>query len=148
MTSGDDVEGSSLALGVDLVLVADVAHSIEQFGARYTRRLFTDSEIGYCMSAPHLVAERFAVRFAAKEATTKLLRVESDALIWRDIEVERDARGWCDIVLHGDVRDMARRQGLSDFAHSMSHERAYAMATVVARRTRFPNSGRGTHTAT
>ena len=55
-------------------------------------------------------------------------------MIWRYIEVERDPGGWCDIVLHGDVREMARRQGLTDFALSMSHERAYAVATVVARR--------------
>lgn len=134
MTSSDRGNGGALALGVDLVLVADVADSIAQFGERYTRRLFTDGEISYCMSEPLLVAERFAARFAAKEATTKLLRVESDALIWRDIEVERDARGWCDIVLHGDVRELARREGLTDFALSMSHERAYAVATVIARR--------------
>ena len=114
--------------------IADVADSIARHGERYTRRIYTDREIDYCRAEPHLSGERFAARFAAKEATTKLLRVATDALVWRSIEVLRHAGGWCDIVLHTPLTELAREQGLSGFALSMSHEHEYAIATVVAYR--------------
>ena len=126
---------SSLLIGVDLVRVTDVARSIDRFGDRYTRRLFTVQEIGYCNAEPRLAGERFAARFAAKEATTKVLRIESDALLWKSIEVRRSPEGWCDIVLHDEVAALARKNGISGFAVSMSHEQEYAIATVVAHRT-------------
>ncbi len=37
------------------------------------RKLFSDAEIAYCLSSPTTAAERFAVRFAAKEALFKAL---------------------------------------------------------------------------
>ena len=85
---------------------------MNRFGDRYTRRIFTDREIAYCGGEPQMAAERFAARFAAKEATTKLLRVHTDALIWRSIEVLRNARGWCDILLHDEVRSLAMERGI------------------------------------
>lgn len=126
------VQCPSLVVGTDIVKVADVADSIERYGARYTRRIFTDREISYCMGETPLAAERFAARFAAKEATCKLLRVETDVLIWHSIEVLRDPRGWCEIVLHGEAEALASVQGVTSIALSMSHEPEYATATVVA----------------
>ena len=117
-----------------MIRIADVAHAIERYGERYTRRIFTAREEEYCRRDPHLASQRFAVRFAAKEATTKLLRVETDTLLWRSIEVRRHAEGWCDVVLHGDVSALADTQGVTGLALSMSHEGEYAMATVIAHR--------------
>ncbi|MEP6992827.1 MAG: ACP synthase, partial [bacterium] len=95
---------------------------------------------------PRLAAERFAARFAAKEATTKLLRVRTDKLVWRSIEVKRDAGGWCDIVLHAEAKEMAEEQGIVGLALSMSHEHEYAVATVVAQRmTQRPAGGAANH---
>src|SRR6185437_782701 len=91
----------ALALGVDLVSVREVAESLARFGDRYTERLFTRDEIAYCLRDPQLAAERFAARFAAKEATMKVLRVvATDAVAWISIEVRRMPEGWCEIVLH------------------------------------------------
>ena len=126
--------GSTLLVGVDLVRVADVADAMNRFGDRYTKRIFTDREIAYCGGVPQLAAERFAVRFAAKEATTKLLRMHTDALIWRSIEVLRNTGGWCDILLHDEVRSFALERGIAGLALSMSHEHEYAIATVIGQR--------------
>ena len=126
------VQGPSMVIGVDLVRVADVARSLERYGARYVRRIFTEREIEYCSREPHLAGERYAARFAAKEATTKILHVTTDAMIWRSIEVRRHPGGWCDIVLHDQTEALAKEQGITGFALSMSHEHDYAMATVVA----------------
>ena len=138
MTATPDVVApgdGSLALGVDLISVRDVAESLARFGDRYTGRLFTRDEIAYCLDDPQLAAQRFAARFAAKEAVMKALRVvATDALAWTSIEVRRMPDGWCEIVLHDAAKQLADRAGISDLALSMSHERDYATAAVVAHR--------------
>jgi holo-[acyl-carrier protein] synthase len=123
--------------------VNEVLESIERFGDRYVRRLFTDDEIEYCRSrAPSLADQgmRFAARFAAKEATIKVLRTEARP-DFRCIEVRRSKVGWCDVVLHGAARELADRAGISGLSLSMSHEPRYATAVVVARRSRVRSWG-------
>jgi len=125
----------SLVVGVDLIRIGEVNESIDRFGDRYLRRIFTGGEIDYCQQDPQRVGERFAARFAAKEATMKALRVrDTDALDWRSIEIRRAPEGWCEIVLHDAANALARREGISGLAVSMSHEREFATATVVGRR--------------
>jgi holo-[acyl-carrier protein] synthase len=57
-----------------------------------------------------------------------------DGVVWKSIEIRRADEGWCDVVLHGEAAALARRNGISDIALSMSHEHAYATATAIARR--------------
>lgn len=125
----------ALMVGVDLIRVGDVLESIERFGDRYTQRIFTQAEIEYCSEEAPLAGERFAARFAAKEATMKVLRVRpAESVQWRSIEVRRAPDGWCDIVLHDAAETLAKRAGITGLALSMSHEHEYATATVVATR--------------
>jgi holo-[acyl-carrier protein] synthase len=125
----------AVVVGVDLVRIGDVNDSIARFGDRYTERLFTPDEIGYCREQPHLAGERFAARFAAKEATLKVLRpTEADGVAFTSIEVTRAPQGWCDIVLHGGAKRLAQRNGIRGLTVSMSHEHEYAIATVVGHR--------------
>ena len=72
-------ERATIRVGTDLTCVADVASSIERFGDRYLRRLFTDHELDATGGAP----ERLAARFAAKEATVKVLRPTGAQPDWR-----------------------------------------------------------------
>jgi holo-[acyl-carrier protein] synthase len=128
-----DMSSSALRVGVDLVRVADVTASIARFGARYTERLFTAEERAYCDTDATRAAERYAARFAAKEATLKVLRpMPHDPIDPRSIEVRRLAQGACEIVLHDGAIAFAQRAGLADLSLSMSHEQDYATATVVA----------------
>ena len=130
-----DSHQGRLVVGVDLVSVRDVAESLARFGERYTRRLFTNDEIAYCLTDPESAPQRFAARFAAKEATMKLLRVrDAEVVNWTSIEIRRAPDGWCDLVLHGKARQLAELAGVTDLAVSMSHELEYATATVIGRR--------------
>jgi holo-[acyl-carrier protein] synthase len=130
----------TLVVGVDLIRVSDVTDSIARFGERYVQRVFTAEEIGYCQGDPASASARFAARFAAKEATMKVLRVRNtDSIDWRLIEVRRSPAGWCDIVLRDAADAIARREGISGLALSMSHEQEYAMATVVGQRAVGPS---------
>jgi len=120
-------------VGVDVVSVNEVSRSLERFGERYVRRVFTPGEAAYCRAATgRVAAERFAARFAAKEATFKALRPDTTAIDWRSIEVRRHASGWCDVVLHGEAAALAARQGIESLALSMSHDAGCATAVVVA----------------
>ena len=125
---------SSLRVGVDLVRIADVAASLARFGDRYAERIFTVDERAYCDAAGARSAERFAARFAAKEAVIKILRVApNEGLDPRSIEVRRRPEGACEIALHDGALALAERAHITDLSLSMSHEHDYATATVVAR---------------
>jgi holo-[acyl-carrier protein] synthase len=58
--------------GVDIVEVPRVAAAIRRFGTRFLQRVFTENEIRYCESK-HNKAERYAARFAAKEAAAQVI---------------------------------------------------------------------------
>ncbi len=114
-------------VGIDLVRISSIRESIESFGEKFMRRLFTPDEIAYACSAPGCTAERLAARFAAKEAARKALRL--DGVGWRDIEVRRLPDGACELLLHGAARTAA--QGRT-FALSMSHDGDHATAIVIS----------------
>lgn len=120
-----------LRVGVDLVRVSRIAESLERFGTRFLRRIFTADEIAYAMAAPALAPERLAARFAAKEAALKALDLVEHPRDWRDIEVCRRTSGACELALHGALREAATRAGADSFALSLSHEGDFATAVVI-----------------
>jgi holo-[acyl-carrier protein] synthase len=122
-------------VGVDLVSVETVRGALATHGERYLRRIYTDAEVGYCLSAAHAAPERLAARFAAKEAALKVLRPAGTAIPWRDIEVVRQPHGWVELSLSGRAAAAAREEGLGELALSISHEAGYATAVVAAART-------------
>lgn len=122
-----------IQVGTDMVSVSDVSDSLDRFGDRYVHRLFTAGEAAYCRAAAgRAAAERFAARFAAKEAVFKALQPDEPPGDWRAIEVTRRPAGQCAIVLHGEWAALARRHGVEQLALSMSHDRDRASAVVVA----------------
>ena len=76
-----------IGTGVDICEVPRIAESIARFGDRFLHRVFTEREIRYCRSKKNSV-ERFAARFAAKEAAMKALGTgASRGVTWKSIEV-------------------------------------------------------------
>jgi holo-[acyl-carrier protein] synthase len=131
-------QASSFRVGVDLVVVADVARSVRRFGDRYIDRIFTPHEIRCCRTPDRAqgpstgyAVESLAARFAAKEATVKVLRPEGPRPDWRSIEVHRDPGGWCEIRLRGQAAQLAVDAGIAELAVSLTHESTMAAAVVV-----------------
>jgi holo-[acyl-carrier protein] synthase len=120
-----------MRVGIDLARVDDAARSLERFGERYLRRVFTAAEAADCLAAPAQTAARLAARFAAKEAAIKVLR-PTHWMDWRCIEVIRRAPGFTELSLSGEAAELAEAAGLEDFAVSLAHEGHYATAVVVA----------------
>jgi len=122
----------AMRVGIDLVSVDSVRESIREHGDRYLKRIYTEGELSDCHTPQGIVAERLAARFAAKEATLKVLRPVDEGIPWRTIEVVRQGAGWVEVELSGRAADLAAEGGLSDFALSISHEADYASAIVIA----------------
>ena len=119
-------------VGIDLVSVASIQASIDAHGDRYLDRLYTARELSDCRSAGEIDPERLAARFAAKEATMKVLRPADQAIPWNTIEIRRDPAGWVDLELTGRAAALATEAGVRDLAVSLTHEGSYASAVVVA----------------
>jgi holo-[acyl-carrier protein] synthase len=131
--AGPDLAATpGLRVGVDVMAIGAVAESIARFGSRYLRRVYTDHELESSAGAPPVRAARLAARFAAKEATVKVLRPSGHRPDWRAIEVRRHPGGWCDLVLSGEAAALAAEQGIGTMAVSLSHEAGVAAAVVVA----------------
>jgi holo-[acyl-carrier protein] synthase len=79
-----------IGLGTDLIEIARIAQTVDRFGERFLRRVYTPQEIAYCLGK-RSSAESLAARFAAKEAAAKALGTGiSRGLGWLDLEVARE----------------------------------------------------------
>lgn len=116
--------------GIDLVEVERIARSIERFGERFLRRVFTEDEIAYCRARAGF-AESFAARFAAKEAGAKALGTGiQHGVTWREIEVRRERGQRPTLHFTGRARAIAGQLGVARVSLSLTHTAALAMATV------------------
>lgn len=122
----------ALRVGIDLVSVDAVREAVRDHGDRYLQRLFTEGELRDCETDHGLALERLAVRFAAKEATLKVLRPSDEGISWKSMEVVRHPTGWVGISLSGSAALIAENERLGGFVLSVAHETDYATAVVVA----------------
>ena len=119
-----------IGLGLDATEIDRIAATIERYGDRFLRRVFTDGEIAYC-TRRRVPAIHFAGRFAAKEAGMKALGTgHSQNVLWRDVEVIRHG-GPPQLQFHGGA---ARRFAAMDARTSLlsiTHTEALAFAQVL-----------------
>jgi holo-[acyl-carrier protein] synthase len=120
-----------LAIGTDLVEVERISQSIQQFGDRFLKRIYTSGERAYAESRPNS-AQSFAARFAAKEAAIKALGAPWQLGIrWVDFEVHQAPSGQPQIKLHGAAAQAAKDIGVSRTLLTLTHTTSMAMAVVV-----------------
>lgn len=125
---------SILGIGVDLVEVTRIEHSVERFGERFLHRVFTEGEVGYCKSMPH-PARHLAARFAAKEAVSKAFGTGiGKAMSWKEIDIRRKDSGEPYLVLSGKAQEMAKQRDVRASFVSLSHTDHHAVATIVLER--------------
>lgn len=121
-----------LRVGIDLVTVDSVRESLDEHGEHYLERVYTKREREDCVRDAVVDPERLAGRFAAKEATLKVLRPGDVGVPWYSIEVVRDPGGWVGLELTGPAAEIAGDTGLTDIALSITHEGGFASAVVIA----------------
>lgn len=117
--------------GIDIAEVPRIAEAIQRHGERFLRRVFTEGEMAYCDSKANRI-ERYAARFAAKEAGMKALGTGwNHGVRWRDVEVCRQPGGRPTIAFHGKAAEFADRLGTKNIALSVSHTAEQAIAQVI-----------------
>ena len=118
-------------MGVDIVQVSRIAESLERFGERMRRRLFTDAEREYCERhkdpLPH-----YAARFAAKEAVSKAFTTGIGAeLGWKSVSVYHGARHEPLVRLDEKGTALLAQVGATQVLLTLSHTESHAMAVAV-----------------
>ena len=117
--------------GIDIAEVPRIADAIKRYGQRFLNRVFTEGEMNYCESKANR-SERYAARFAAKEAAMKALGTGwNHGVRWRDVEVCRAPGGRPTIVFHGEAAQVAARLKAAHVALSLSHTTEQAIAQVI-----------------
>src|SRR5947209_18506833 len=125
---------SSMAMvgtGVDICEVDRVRAAIERFGQRFLKRVFTEGERAYCESKRNRI-ERYAARFAAKEAAMKAIGTGlRRGVSWQDFEVSREPGGRPTLVISGKAAEFATALGMRRAALSITHTADQALAQVI-----------------
>lgn len=116
--------------GIDATDIPRIAASIDRFGDRFLRRVFTEGEIAYCRRKRDSVSS-FAARFAAKEAAMKALGTgHSRGVFWTGIEVMR-RHGPPSLAFHGGAAARMLALGATGSVLSLTHSDHLAIAQVL-----------------
>jgi len=117
--------------GVDLAEVPRIRASIERFGARFIERIYTPAEIAYVERKANRW-ERYAARFAAKEAGMKAIGTGwKRGVRWQDFEVANLPSGKPTLRLHGVAARVADKLGVRNVSLSLTHTAELGMAHVI-----------------
>ena len=116
--------------GVDLCEVERIKDAIGRHGARFLGRIYTEREVAYAERKANRY-ERYAARFAAKEAGMKALGTGWHGVKWRDFEVANLPSGRPTLVLHGNAAEIAKKLGVRNIALSITHTSVQALAMVI-----------------
>jgi holo-[acyl-carrier protein] synthase len=120
-----------VGLGLDIAEIDRIEAAITRHGAPFIERLYTPKETAYCESHRNRF-ERYAARFAAKEAAMKALGTGwRYGVRWRDIEVTREPSGKPTLNLEGVAREFADRLGVKNISLTITHSGNLALAEVI-----------------
>lgn len=129
----DSGENSEMIVGIgaDIAEINRVEEAIARHGQAFLDRVFTPVEIEYC-ERHKAKFERYAARFAAKEAAMKALGTGwRRGVRWRDIEVKNEASGKPGLTLAGPAAEHAARLGAKRILLSITHSGNLAFAQVI-----------------
>jgi len=117
-------------LGTDIIEIRRIEKAIES-NKSFKTKIFHQSEIDGCENR----ADKYlcyAARFAAKEAFFKALGTGwREGMAFNEIVIKKDELGKPKIELKGVTLDFCEKIGKMNFHLSVSHEREYAVATVI-----------------
>ena len=118
-----------MKVGVDIVDVQRIRTIIDRYERRFLEKVFTATEQQYCSQAANKY-ERYAGRFAAKEALRKALQPFSNAhyLPFTHIEILPDETGVPIPVIQTNISFI---RPYSEISVSISHEKNYAVAFAI-----------------
>lgn len=117
--------------GVDIVEISRIKQAGRKWSEKFLKRIFTERELAYAKgkSIPY---QHLAARFAAKEAVLKAIGDSTIHRIeWTNVEILNDEHGKPLVNLSGHAKKIKQQKNISDIIISMSHTRAYAVASAI-----------------
>ena len=120
-----------VGLGIDVAEVDRIREAIERHGQRFIDRIYTAAEIAYVERKANRF-ERYAARFAAKEAGMKAIGTGwKRGVTWKDFEVTNLPSGKPTLKLHGVAGAIAAKLGVRNISLSLTHTAELGMAHVI-----------------
>ncbi len=111
--------------------VPRIRASVERYGRRFLERVFTPAEIAYVERKANRF-ERYAARFAAKEAGMKAIGTGwRRGVRWQDFEVANLPSGKPTLRLYGVAAEVAEGLKVRVVSLSLTHTSELAMAHVI-----------------
>ena len=114
-------------IGTDIIEIERIRQTIERWGDRFLRRVYTEAELNIYGHRAHSLA----ASFASKEAVMKVLGTGNRGVAWREIETLYHSSGKPHIKLNGRAKKEADKLGIKEIDVSLSHSRKYATATAI-----------------
>ena len=120
-----------VGIGIDIAEPRRLQEAVERYSRRFLERIFTPREIAYCERRRNKW-ERYAARFAAKEAAFKALGTGwRRGVRWQEAEVVNQTSGKPTLELSGRAREFAARLGVQNISLSLTHSEQFALAQVI-----------------
>ena len=121
-------------IGTDILDVDRIKKKLSASGMDLMERLFTAEEIEYCTAgaSQNVEAQRFAGRFAAKEAFLKALGTGlRSSITWHDMVISHTSMGKPEMRVRGRAASILDENRITAIHLSISHTKTFATAMVV-----------------
>ena len=117
-----------IGIGIDIIEIRRIERALSP---RFIARVFTPREVAYCEHSRRI--EKYATRFAAKEAARKAIGAATPvtALSWQDVEVLSSTEGAPALVFHGRAAELVKKLNVTRAHVSLSHSTDNAVAQVI-----------------
>lgn len=117
-----------IGIGIDIIEIRRIERALSP---RFIERVFSQREIEYCELSRRI--EKYAARFAAKEAARKAIGAGTPvtALSWHDVEILSSPEGAPQIIFHGRAAELVKKMRVTRAHVSMSHSVENAIAQVI-----------------
>ena len=124
-----------IGIGADIIDIRRIEKTINRFGNKFKKRIFTDEEMNKC-ERRKLSVNCYAKRYAAKEAASKALGTGfRKGVFWRDLEVSNMPSGQPTIIFHGGAKKQLDNISLvnnkPNIKLTITDEYPYAQAIVI-----------------
>ena len=124
-----------IGIGADIIDIRRIEKTINRFGYKFKKRIFTDKEMNKC-EGRKLSVNCYAKRYAAKEAASKALGTGfRKGVFWRDLEVSNLPSGQPTIIFHGGAKKQLESISLANnkpnINLTITDEYPYAQAIVI-----------------
>ncbi|MBI5325153.1 MAG: holo-ACP synthase [Ignavibacteriae bacterium] len=121
-----------IGIGTDIIEIERIANSVGNYGDRFIKRIFTETEIEYCEQFKEKKALHYAARFAAKEAFSKAIGTGiTEGFKFKEIGIRNEKNGKPLVELNGGLKE---KYGDCIVHVSLSHTEGNAVAYVVMER--------------